>query len=287
MFEFTNLEKGKELIALQDSFIERMSNKECSLKMGVNLIVSKAEYLNHLKTCILSWNVEELQQILKVELEIKKKFKELNIPILESIFIVKTNGNDEWNSAYTRGNAIFLPEKKLHSYDDYGLLKFLLHEYFHIYFRRRKDLQKSLYQIIGFDSIDEIILPDHFNQLKLTNPDAPYINRYIEVKYQNCYVKVIPLVILKEGINNVDKNKDILASIVVKFLVIDGMNCKYLLLNLKDIEGFYEKVGENVPNMLDPDEILAENFVMMILNIDVATPRILKNMKRLLTNQYR
>ena len=46
---------------------------------------------------------------------------------------------------------------------------------------------------------------------------------------------------------------------------------------------FFEKVGKNTNYIIHPDEILADNFVRLIMeDQDVATPRIIDEMRQIL-----
>lgn len=224
----------------------------------------------------------------------KEIIDNLGIALKEEIILVKTNGRDEWNSAYTRCSAIFLPSKKIKSYDEKRLVRFLLHEFFHVFFRARKDLQKYFYEVIGFKLINEIELPEDLKNRKLTNPDGPFINSCIEVKYENNLINTVPIILLKGDHTNVNSSKDILKSITVKLLVIEYekdkwnvkmINEKPLLIDASQVKGFFEKVGENTTDIIDPDEILAENFVFLAFNErNVPSVNILDGLENVLKN---
>lgn len=275
MFKFSSVQEGQLLISKRDSFLERLTPLEYTLIMGVNYNISECVFIKHLKSCILSWNAQEISRIRQVLSTVENIIKKLRITVQEEIVLVKTSGKDGWNSAYTRLNAIFLPTRKIESYTQEKLLKFLLHEYFHIFFRFREDLQKQLYQVIGFKIMKELKLPKILLNRKITNPDAPFINRYIKVEYQGKIINAIPIALLKEDFTNINTSKDILESIEFKFLFVQDERNEWktkqnfsnvLVIDIANIKGFFEKVGNNTSSIIDPDEILAENFVFFALN---------------------
>lgn len=267
MFRFSSVQEGQYLISRKDSFLERLTPAEYSLRMGINFHISEEMFIEHLRNCILAWDDDEILNIGQVLVKAENIIRNLKMTIQEEVVLVKTSGKDEWNSAYTRCNAIFLPIKKIKSYTRERLLKFLLHEYFHIFFRFRKDLQEQFYNTIGFEIMPELQLPKALSNRVLTNPDAPFINRYIKVEYQGEQINAIPIALLKEDLINVNELGDILKSITAKFLYIqDESDSKALIIDTSDIKGFYEKVGNNTPSAVDPDEILAENFALFALN---------------------
>jgi hypothetical protein len=61
-------------------------------------------------------------------------------------------------------------------------------------------------------------------------------------------------------------------------------NGEPVLLDADDIPTFFDKIGRNTRYIIHPEEVLAENFVLLVNNkTDVPTPRILTEMKRVLS----
>jgi hypothetical protein len=56
-----------------------------------------------------------------------------------------------------------------------------------------------------------------------------------------------------------------------------------VVIDPKKVPAFYEKIGKNTQYIIHPDEILADNFVhLMMGNQNLATPRIVERMGRML-----
>ena len=60
-------------------------------------------------------------------------------------------------------------------------------------------------------------------------------------------------------------------------------NGEAIVFDPKKEPAFLKKIGENTNYIIHPDEILADNFVRLIMNDrGVATPRILEEMRKVL-----
>ena len=88
------------------------------------------------------------------------------------MLFIKTTGNEEGGAAYTRANAIVLPEAEMTAPVE-KIRKTISHELFHVLSRANPDLREKLYAAIGFVKCDEVAFPLELKSRKLTNPDAP------------------------------------------------------------------------------------------------------------------
>jgi hypothetical protein len=58
------------------------------------------------------------------------------------------------------------------------------------------------------------------------------------------------------------------------------------LVDFGQVSGFYEQVGRNTEYIIHPEEILADNFAMLVLaDQDVPSPEILKKLQDVLTEK--
>lgn len=59
-------------------------------------------------------------------------------------------------------------------------------------------------------------------------------------------------------------------------------------LEIKQLSGFFEQVGTNTEYVIHPEEILADNFPMLVVdNKDLPPPAILKKIKQILSRHGR
>jgi hypothetical protein len=75
-----------------------------------------------------------------------------------------------------------------------------------------------------------------------------------------------------------------------KLMVIEQQNgrwkpalqgAKLTLLGPTDVTGFREQIGSNTNYIIHPEEILADNFVLLVNEQNVSTPRIVNDMKKI------
>ena len=57
-----------------------------------------------------------------------------------------------------------------------------------------------------------------------------------------------------------------------------------VVINPREEQAFLDKIGQNTNYIIHPDEILADNFVRLVMSDDnVPTPQIIDEMRRVLT----
>ncbi len=274
--EFASVEQACALLCARDAYIQAMHPREWALKMQTHDPVTEDDYLAFLAQNALEWNAAERERLQSAIQMLNERLTEQQIPLAESIVFIKTTGNEEWNSAYTRSNAIILPERRLRKYPDLlALLRLLTHEVFHIISRRHPQLRTTLYQSLGFRRMQSgrLTFPESLKARMLTNPDAPYQDHYITLSYQGEPVHVMPIMVLKERLATVDSAQDILKSLQTQLLVIEHKDGRWqaawvnedpLCLDPHQVTGWPDLLGSS-PNMeFDPEEILAEQFAGLL-----------------------
>lgn len=273
MFTFAIKQQGQLIIEECDDYLGRLSDYERSLKTEFSQTISQEDYAKHLKGCVLDWSSEDKELLIPVLKSVSDVLTEKRIYVPQEITLIKTDGSDEWNSAYTRGSSIFLPPNKL-MYNKDKLARLLLHEVFHVIFRLREEVNKPLFNLIGFHMTNEIELPECLIDRKLTNPDGPPINSRFEFEYNGELISVAPAILLKQGCSTVDSAHDILASISIKMMAVEEKDGRWqpklidnqpVLIEPQSISELIERVGKDFAADPDPNEILAEAFVKMVL----------------------
>jgi hypothetical protein len=71
----------------------------------------------------------------------------------------------------------------------------------------------------------------------------------------------------------------------MKLLLIDrgNQNESSKLVDLREVTGFFEQVGGNTQYIIHPEEILADNFALLVLGErDLASPEIVEKMEAVL-----
>lgn len=278
---FMTQENAKSIISTEDNYIKDLTDKEIELRMFGEINISKEKYLDSLKDSILKWEESDINRITKIFKFINLNLKKIIKNETYKIKLIKTNGKDEWNSAYTRNDCIFIPQKKISTYTDTKFERLLVHEIFHIVSTKDKTIRNALYEILGYQIIQDISINDTINKRILTNPDT--VGKWCTVtgEYNLTKIKVTPIVALKDNLNIVNSKFDIVNSIDVLFLKIED-NCGIELIPAKDIK-IEEKTVFKINGRIEhPEEIIAEYFVEIVLDKNYTKDGYIEEMYRIL-----
>ena len=226
---------------------------------------NKNELFQYISTQALQWSESEKIKVDSVMQSINKDIKHLmlNIDYPNSIFFIKTTGEEEGNaSGYTRSNCLILNDETL-IWGFQELKNIIIHELFHIISRNNLSFREKMYEVIGFKVIKEISFPQSLIDYKVTNPDAPMINSYINLSNGEESKDYALITYSKKEFNGGSlfdyvtfgfiKLQDLNNGVKVPIIYVDG-----------DFTNFFEQIGNNTGYIIHPDEILADNFVFLL-----------------------
>src|ERR1051326_4385906 len=281
---FASSAEAAEILGQRDEFIQRLSPFDRAARMKTDKSVSEEEFLKFVKANAAEWTGAEQKRIGTAIAALRPALDQLPVAFPKRIIFVKTTGLEEGRAFYTRDTAIMMPETETTSASEELLRKTIAHELFHILSRTNPELREKLYQLIGFSSCREIDFPDELKARKITNPDAPRNDHAIRVRANGKEVSVVP--ILFSSVPNYDpvRGGEFFNYLQLGFLQLskDSM-ARGEILTPQQLSGFFEQVGRNTNYIIHPEEILAENFaLLMIGKRDVPSPDILEKMRRAL-----
>ena len=283
---FARVAEGRELLTRRDEFIAALTPLDRRARMRSEQEVSEKDLLEFVSRSVRAWTPDESNRVASVLQTVSGKLAQWHLPFPPTILLIKTSGEEEFNNAYTRENAIVFPAAETTNRPSV-LRYFILHELFHVLSRHDPELRKALYGVIGFKLINEIVLPEEIGARKVTNPDGVQNGWMIGLTNQTEAVQAVPI-LLATG-PRFDPNEhgaspyDYFRLLVVK---PDGTNwspqllaARSRLLQPMETSGWFEQIGRNTRYTIHPDEILADNFVHLINgNTNLPTPRILTEM---------
>ena len=291
--EFAAIGQAREILAKRDDFIERLSPFDRAARMKTDKNVSEKEFLEFVVRNILDWDKGETQKIGSALEGIQKQFAAFSLPLPRKVLMIKTTGDEEGHAAYTRANAIILPKE-----DVTGpipkIQKSICHELFHIISRTNPKLRDKLYASIGFVKCDEVEFPAELKLRKITNPDAPANNHRIQIKLGDKNEWAIPILFSSAEKYNPSRGGEFFDYLQFKFLIVERQDTfpdvkpayeggKARLVGVEQISGFHEQVGKNTNYIIHPEEILADNFALLILErANARSPEIIKEMEAIL-----
>ena len=298
---FADVAAGRTVLTAKDDYITALSPFDRQVRRRTDEPVSEEAFLQAAAGQVVAWNDDEIKQITAVVAGIRTKLAPFRLPLPKNVLLVKTTGEEEGNAAYTRGAAIFLPRRIAARSPD-SLEPLLLHELFHVISRNDARLRDRLYAIVGFTRCGAVSLPADLAARRITNPDAPLIEHRIRLKLPGkngaaTMIDAVPILLSREPRYDAKKGGGLFDYMQFRLLAIepdDGgkgdrwraklENGKPVLLDPKGLESFHEQIGRNTNYIIHPEEVLADNFMMLVQGKrDPPTPRVMDEMRKALS----
>ncbi|PKG37209.1 hypothetical protein [Psychromonas sp. Urea-02u-13] len=274
--QFLSKIKASENLVISDEFIVRLSQFDMAARMKTDQVVDKKQFLEFVSSSVIDWNKSDITKVTKAFDSIRSQLQKLKIDLPSKIGVILTDGKEEGNAPYTRGNSIILQHDKLSSSKE--LKKLIAHEIFHIYSRNNPLVKDNLYKAIGFFPAKELEFPNTLKGRRITNPDAPNNNYVIRVKFNNEKLWVYPIIFSETDRYIPSKRGEFYDYLQFKLLVLDDGSSR--ILDFSQVSGYFEQVGKNTNYIIHPEEILADNFALMVLGITaIPSPEIIDKMK--------
>jgi len=293
--QFATLEEGRAILTSRDDFVQRMSPFDRAARLKTDREVSERDYLDFVGENVLAWNDAEKERVHSALRAIQPEFEALSLPLPQQVMLIKTTGNEEGGAAYTRANAIILPEAEVKRPVS-RIRKTVSHELFHVLSRANPELRERLYEAIGFVKCEEVAFPPELKARKITNPDAPRNDHCIRLDVDGTEHWAVPILFSSVEKYDVARGGKFFKYLQFQFLLVerpegsatvtsldDGGGAK--LVSPQEVRGFFEQVGRNTRYIIHPEEILADNFALLVLGArDVPSPEIVKRLEKVLSS---
>jgi hypothetical protein len=291
--EFAGVKEGAEILSRRDDFVQRLSPFDRAARMKTDKPVSEEEYLKFVGRNVLEWRDAERDKVATAVRGLQSALEALSLPFPEQVWFIKTTGAEEGGAPYTRANAVVLTEKHLNDPME-RIQKVLAHEFFHILSRANPKLRDKLYAAIGFVKCPELAFPKELAPRKITNPDAPMNEHCVRVKVNQQDAWVVPILYSDSEKYDLTRGGEFFQHMQFQFLVVtrdettsqarpvfDGTTAK--VVAPLQVSGLYEQTGRNSGRIYHPEEILADNFALLLMRDQkVKSPEVIERMKAIL-----
>lgn len=288
-YRFATRAEAQMLITDIDNFTKKLNSLDIDLRLGKEN-GRKSELLRLAMNETLNWSEEEKKKITTTFKSIQSKIdkQKLNIEYPQEIILVKTSMKEEMNvAAYTRKNWIAIGEKLIEKTTAEELEYLLAHEMFHLLTRSDKEFKKSVYSVIGFNVTErELFFPIDIIEKKISNPDIELYDSYAEFTINGNKQKCSMIIYSKIPFTPGKELSDYLSIGLIPLndnLMPIQNDGKTVIYDINQAEDFYKKVGQNTKYIINPEEILADNFAYLIIQKkDLPNPEILKKIAKIL-----
>jgi len=281
--------EGRKALSARDGFIAALSPFDRAARLKSEREVGEKEFLAFVADQVRPWSEAEKARVEAAFAAIERRASAFHLGLPDPILVVKTTGAEEGDAAYTRGEAVVLPQSKA-DLEAKAMEKLLAHEIFHILSRRRPELRKKLYPLVGFEPCTPVELPAELKPRKITNPDAPLFDARIELDIEGTKLQAAPVLFSRRARYDAKAGGEFFRYLTFRLLVIEPrgrgwaaakMEGKPRLLEPEKFPGYSAKTGRNTGYIIHPEEILADNFVLLLEGReDVPSPEILVGMAK-------
>jgi hypothetical protein len=291
---FASKEQGIRAITADDPFTRSLSRFDLQARMQTDRAVTLDDWRRFVAGEVREWDDTSRERLAAAVASLRDRFVHVKAPLPEEIFLVATTGREESEAAYCRGNHIVLPANALRR-DRRGLESLLIHEIFHVMSNQHPQLRPKLYAIVGFEVIEPIAIHPALADRRITNPDAPEIDCLVDISDGENRLRTAP-VLFSTSTYDLRKERSMFAYLNFRLMAVerDGDSWKAadrdgqpLLIDPKGAKSFHEQIGRNTQYIVHPEEILADNFVHLVLKLDdLPTPRIVERMREVLEEAH-
>jgi len=297
--QFASVEQGRQVLGKHDVFIAALSPWDRQARLRTDREVSSEEFLSFVTGEVLAWDEEERANVAAVLERVRERLRPWPLRLPPEILLVLTTGREEGGAAYCRERTIVLPRTLVAARRQGAarpgppLEHLLVHELFHVLSAHDRSLRDRLYRSIGFSRCGEVALPADLAARKITNPDAPIVEHAIEIELEGKPVSVMPILLADAPRYPATGGRVFFEHLQFRLLVVerrggDGMvpqlrEGRPQLVDPKTAPGYHEKIGRNTGYIIHPEEVLADNFALLVLERGkINSPHVLDGMRRIL-----
>ena len=282
---FADVEQAQTLLQTSDEYTRQLGAFDLQSKTGNSGATTEADYLAYAAQQAQAWSEEEINQLRSAIDSAEKRIQALglNLDLPSEIVLVRSSMQEEGGAAgYTRQNFIVLGELS-----NVPVEYLFLHELFHVYSRFNPEKRDALYATIGFQKTNEISLPPSLEENKISNPDAPVLDHVIALTIDGKPQEAVFFLYadrdyqggsffdyLNKRLLLVEKKGD-----DYQVLLQDGQP---ILRPYEDASDLRDKIGRNTSYDIDPEEVMADHFTLLILGVNVREPSYLAQVQRIL-----
>lgn len=285
IIQTATIEQGQAALSQKDVYIEAMSPFDLAVRLKTTEPTTTEAYLRQSAAAVRPFTVADEQKLSAAFEILLPKLARWQLPWPKTILLVKATSEHEAAAAYCRGPVIVLPEARL-SPDANSLARLLAHEMFHVLSNQNPELRRDLYKLVGFEHGGAVKLPKSLADKKITNPDAPTLTDYAKLKIGDRETMIVPILLAEPAQFDPALNKNLFGYLQVRLLEVtptesgleplldDAGNPR--LHDINQVPGYMELIGRNTRYIIHPEEVLADNFSLLVFDAQgLPTPELL------------
>jgi hypothetical protein len=288
---FASVKEGAALLAKEDRYTKVLSRFDLQSRLQTDKKVTSADLRKFAAKQVIEWPEQDVKSVSAAVAAVRKKMAPLKLNFPKTVLFIHTNGRDEGRAAYCRQNAVILPSNMVRGRKA-GLERLVAHELFHVLSSHNPKLRDKLYEVVGFKRCGNVPLPPSLKDRKITNPDAPSIEHYVDVKHEGKTAHAVPILYSSAEKYDVERGGTFFRYMTFRLMLVERSGERWqaklndgkpVLLDPHKTESYFENIGRNTGYIIHPEEVLAENFVLLLSGKqDVPTPRVISGMRKVI-----
>ncbi len=293
--KFPSESEASLMLYRRDDFVDALSPFDRSARLATDEEVDVSRFVKFVSEQVIGWKPVEIQKLYRSIAGVREKLAPFEVSFPKEIIFIKTTGKEEGQAAYCRKNAVVIPAHYL-TRPAKSLEKLLLHELFHIHSSHQPaEARDRLYSILGFRACGDIGVPRWLDRRRITNPDAPRIRHRLVVTVDGESTSVVPFLYSSKAKYDKSLGGRFFRYLVFRLMVVEQkggrwvsklVDGKPILLAPEKVPDFGKQIGENTRYTIHPEEVLADNFVLLVSGAEkVRTPRIIDELRRVFRRQ--
>lgn len=289
-----DVDEARAVLMQRDAYVTQMSDFDRSARMMTNRVVTSERYLEFVGKQAIPWTSEDRKKLKPIIADISKGLKGKSLKLPKTILLIKTTGREEGGAAYHRPGAIVISELMANR-PSQGLGDLLLHELFHSFSSHNPELQQRLYRIVNFNLCGPMNYPHDIERRIITNPDAVANHYCIELEHEGETLTVFPVLYSSKYKFDAQTKGSFFDYMIFKLIVAEKRNNSWyaklsdnkpILIEPTQSRSFLSKIGRNTDYIIHPEEIMADNFMLLIKNeTDIPSPWVVRRMAEVLQGQ--
>jgi len=291
--DFASIEAGQLALQTPDRYTKALSRFDLESRLKTNDDVTVDDLMRLAAEQVAAWSDDDRAKVEPIIASVAERFAKFKLPLPPNILLIQTTGKEEGDAAYCRRHAVILPRRYV-GLPASQLEPIFIHELFHVLSSHNEPLRNSLYEIIGFKPCPEIALPESLAAFKITNPDGPSLNYYITLDADGTQQLAVPLLYSPERFDP-KQSRSFFGYLKFRLLVVQHNGDRWsvvessgnpILLDPAQTPSFHHQVGRNTKYVIHPDEVLADNFMHLVMQKpDLPNPEIVSKMAELLESR--
>lgn len=290
--QFATLEQARAELTRADEWTATAGDFQRANALGLDKTPDRESFRLGLAKVAQAWTPERIQRWRQALAIIAPRFEALHVRLPNTVMLVSTDGSEEGNAAYTRGQAVFIPQRHSSRQSD---SEFLAHELFHILSRSDPELADRIYALIGFVPAEPLEWPAAWAAQRISNPDAPHHRHVMWIEARSQRIAVMPVLAVSR--TNLKPGETFFSVLDIRLLAVKpGAKGQPTLPVLRDgeplwwhaqtVRPYLDKLGGNTGYILHPEEVAADNFALLVSDRTVPNPQLLESIRKVLLERH-